>query len=268
MKISIVQPCIVWENKERNIDKAVDVIEKHKDSTILLFPEMSFTGFSMHTDLTAECDGYTVERIKRIAKEYRVHIGFGWVRTGNIDHKCENVYTIIDPTGGIVSEYTKIHPFSYSGENERFTGGSELKRYYLNGIPFSTFICYDLRFPEVFRLVADYAHVVIVPACWPERRSEHWKSLLKARAIENQVYVIGINCQGEIGGLYYSGDSCVINPNGVILDILSDKEGVIDYELVDDVEDYRREFPVLRDRRSKLYNVLSLNNNIGFSMKD
>ena len=117
----------------------------------------------------------------------------------------------------------------------------------------AVFICYDLRFPELFRAVSDKVSAVIIPANWPAKRSKHWKTLLQARAIENQVYILAVNCQGDMNGQYYSGDSCIINPNGDILDSLSDCEGVIHFDLPDDVEQYRNSFPVLKDRRPKLY---------------
>ena len=167
--------------------------------------------------------------------------------------KNKNRYSIVDRTGNVVSSYVKIHPFSYSGEDEKFMGGNALSLFTIGEVSFSTFICYDLRFPELFRAVADKVHAVIVPACWPAKRSEHWKTLLRARAIENQVYVFAVNCVGDISGQHYSGDSCVINPTGDVLKMLSDREGVLTYDFKDDVEDYRKQFPVLKNRRNELY---------------
>lgn len=255
MRIALVQSTILWENKEANYTKAEQVIadslEKDNDIQLFLFPEMSFTGFSMHTDFTAESGRETVEVISVLAKKYHTRIGFGWVRKAG--SKSENIYTILNSRGEVISEYVKIHPFSYSGEDKKFSGGTEIVKFSIQGIPFTSFICYDLRFPELFRAVASDVHAIIIPANWPARRSEHWKALLKARAIENQVYMIAINCQGDIGGLYYSGDSCVINPNGDVLTALSEKNGIVSFDLVDDVEEYRKAFPVLRDRKMLLY---------------
>ena len=208
----------------------------------------------MNTYVTGEKDRYTIDRISYIAERNDIAVGFGWVRWH--DDKCENVYTVLNPSGEIVSEYVKIHPFSYSSEDDYFVGGDKIVVADYNGIPFSTFICYDLRFPESFRIVAKDVHIIVVPACWPAKRAEHWKTLLKARAIENQVYILGINCQGDIGGLYYSGDSCVITPNGDIAQSLSDKCGLITYNLSDDVDDYRNSFPVLKDIKKYLYSTM------------
>ncbi len=247
MKIALVQSHIEWEDKERNISRIDEIITDHSDSDFFLFPEMSFTGFSMNTVKTGEKKRETAAKICELAARHHVCIGFGWVR--QTDEKCENVYSVTDRDGGIISEYVKIHPFSYSGEDRYFTGGNDVSVYKVEGIPFSSFICYDLRFPEIFRQVCKKTHAIIIPANWPAKRAEHWKTLLRARAIENQVYVFAVNCVGEMNGLYYSGDSCVIDPNGDIIMSLSDKEGVLEYDFTDDAEKYRKRFPVLDDIR-------------------
>lgn len=253
MKIALAQTNITWEKKEVNIARAERIISESKKQSIelMLFPEMSFTGFSMNTSVTAEKKRETVLQMSGLASKYELSIGFGWVRA--VDKKSHNVYTIVDAQGNIVSQYVKIHPFSYSGEDIKFLGGEEINLYYINDVPFSTFICYDLRFPELFRAVANEIHAVIVPACWPAKRAEHWKALLRARAVENQIYIFAVNCYGDMGEQYYSGDSCVINPDGEVLTMLSDTEGVITYDFNDDVEKYRSAFPVLRDRKVGLY---------------
>ncbi|MCR5688366.1 MAG: carbon-nitrogen family hydrolase [Lachnospiraceae bacterium] len=245
MKIALAQTTIVWEERDKNIENAERLIEANKEAGWFFFPEMSFTGFSMNTALTAEDDRKTVGIMSGIARSHGVGIGFGWVRSAG--PMAENVYTIVGPDGSVVSEYAKIHPFSFSGEDRKFCGGDKISVFELEGIPFSSFICYDLRFPELFREVAKSVHAVVVPACWPAKRSEHWKTLIRARAIEDQVYILGVNCCGDIGGLYYSGDSCVIDPNGEIKASLSDKEGAVIYELTDDADSFRRRFPVLDD---------------------
>ena len=189
--------------------------------------------------------------MQQYAVQYHISIGFGWVK--DCGEKSENHYTIVNKAGKIISDYAKIHPFSYSGEDIKFQGGNKIAVFELDNIKFSTFICYDLRFPEIFQAASKTANIIIVPANWPASRSEHWKCLLRARAIENQVYILAINCVGEVGGLHYSGDSCVINPNGEILMELSGQEGVLEYELLDDVGDFRNSFQVKNDRREDLY---------------
>lgn len=248
MKVALAQTQIVWEDKNRNIGNAEKIIKQQTGdgAELVLFPEMSFTGFSMNTDVTGENGRETAGRISTLATKYGVGIGFGWVRWAG--KKCENCYTIVGKDGSCVSEYVKIHPFTYSGEDQKFVGGNRVVTYEFGGIYFSTFICYDLRFPEVFRMVCDDVSAVIVPANWPAKRSGHWKTLLQARAIENQVYILAVNCCGNMGGQYYSGDSCIINPDGEVLELISGREGVISYDLRPNTDEFRRRFPVLQDR--------------------
>lgn len=172
--------------------------------------------------------------------------------------KSENHYTVINDKGEIISDYAKIHPFSFAGEDHKFRGGDNIVTFELNGIRFSTFICYDLRFPEVFQIASKDSQVIIVPADWPEKRKEHWQCLLRARAIENQIYIIAVNCVGEIGGVHYSGDSCIVDPDGKVLAGLSGQEGILEYNLINDVNCFRNSFQVKNDRREDLYYKKSL----------
>ncbi len=247
MRIALAQTHIVWEEKEKNIQKAEQLIREQASvgTEMVLFPEMSFTGFSMNTSLIKESGEETLKILHNIAKNNHISIGFGWVKAG--EYRCQNIYTILNDKGDIISSYVKIHPFSFSGEDKYFEGGKFISLFHINDVRFTIFICYDLRFPELFRIVADQVHAVIVPANWPAKRSEHWKSLLRARAIENQVYIFAINCVGSIGGIYYSGDSCVINPNGEVIETIAGREGMVVNEFEDDVDLYRVGFPVLKD---------------------
>lgn len=253
MKVVLCQANIAWENKEKNYSH----IEKYlrtayeKSGELFLLPEMSFTGFSMNTNVTKEADYETVNRVTEYAQKYDLAIGFGWVR--DCGEKSENHYTVVNRKGEIISDYIKIHPFSFSGEDQKFLGGENIRFFELCGIKFSTFICYDLRFPEIFQIASKEANAIMVPANWPASRSEHWRCLLKARAIENQVYILAINCVGEVGDLRYSGNSCIINPSGKVLVELSDEENVLEFELVNDVEEFRNVFPMKKDRRENLY---------------
>lgn len=257
MKIVAYQMHIEWENKVVNYLHAENAILRaaREKAELFLLPEMSFTGFSMDTNKTKESDKATVGKMAGYATKYKIAIGFGWVKDCGI--RAENHYTIINKNGDIVSDYAKIHPFSYAGENEKFRGGDKIVDFCIGDVRFSTFICYDLRFPEIFQIASSKADVIVIPANWPEARREHWKCLLRARAIENQVYIIGINCVGKIHELNYSGDSCIINPNGDILKELCDREGILEFELENDVKDIRDGFPVKRDRREDLYRNLN-----------
>lgn len=256
MRIALYQMHIAWEDKNTNIAKLEEQLKAAEQKKIdaIFLPEMSFTGFSMNTDVTKEAGEETILRMKQLSAKYNIAIGFGWVK--DCRQKSENHYTVVDKNGNLLSDYAKLHPFSYSGEDMKFQGGERLSSFMLEGVPCSNFICYDLRFPEIFQIASKAADVIILPANWPAKRSNHWKTLLQARAIENQAYVLAINCVGQIDSLYYSGDSCVINPDGQIIEMLSDEEGLIIYDLSDDVEQYRSSFPVKKDRREALYQML------------
>lgn len=259
LKIALAQMKIVWEDKKRNYGAAEKYIREAaaQKADAVFFPEMSLTGFSMNTKATKESDGWTVAHMGALARQYQISLGFGWVKdcTGTCG-KCENHYTVVDIAGTVLSDYVKLHPFSYSGEDERFQGGSSLTHFVLGGIMCTSFICYDLRFPEIFQAASRRAHVAVVPANWPLKRREHWKTLLRARAIENQVYILAVNCVGETGGVLYAGDSCVIAPDGEVRAELSGAEGMVVWELTDDVARFRREFPVKQDRREDFYTGL------------
>lgn len=253
VKVALFQMHIAWEDKKKNYIYVEQYLKKAKSKGIefLLLPEMSFTGFSMNTDITKEAGTETIDKMVEYARRYCIAIAFGWVK--DCGDKAENHYTVVNKTGIIISDYVKIHPFSYSGEDKKFQGGKSIKVFELYGMKCSAFICYDLRFPEIFQIASKKAHIIIVPANWPAVRSEHWKCLLRARAIENQVYVVAVNCAGEMNEMSYSGDSCIINPNGEVLVELSNQEGVIEYELMDDVKSFREAFPVKSDRKEELY---------------
>lgn len=215
---------------------------------------MSFTGFSQNPTIVERENKKSIEAAKAFAACYNRAIGFGYARAA--ENKAENVYSIVDDSGKIISEYTKIHPFSFSGEDKYFVGGNSLSICEYKGFRIGTAICYDLRFPELFSHMSELCDLIIVPACWPSRRSEHWKTLLKARAIENQLYVAGINCCGLINGIDYSGDSSIFNPNGECIAQLSGSDGIICCEIENDVKGFREEFPTVADRREDIYKEL------------
>ena len=255
MRLALCQLEISWEDKEKSREQAVYWIRKAgKDrADLILLPEMSLTGFSMNVEKTGEKDENTIIFMKEQALCYHISIGFGWVKKIKDNMPAENHYTVIDRMGQIISDYQKIHPFRYGKETEYFSSGDQLSFFRIKDFICSTFLCYDLRFPEVFQAVSGTADMILVPANWPELRREHWLCLLKARAIENQVYIAGVNCVGEIGGINYSGDSMVIDPDGNVLDVLSYEEGLVICDIINNVEQIREEFPVREDRKRELY---------------
>ena len=262
MKAALGQLQIQWEDKEANLKVIEAYLEllAEKGTELFLLPEMSLTGFSMHTEQTKESGKETVGRMQELASRYRMAIGAGWVK--DCGAFCENHYSIVTPKGEIL-DAVKLHPFRFGGEDRYFRGGECLPVCEYGGFRIGVQICYDLRFPEPFQILSKQADLILVPANWPAARSGHWKCLLKARAIENMVYMAGINCAGEMGELFYSGDSRICAPDGTKLgkEILTlpdrcAKEQVQLYELHNDVSRYRECFPVKEDRREALYQRL------------
>lgn len=261
MRVALCQLDIAWEDKRMNLEQAKVYMEEAKaeEAEIVFFPEMSFTGFSMNVDLIKEEYGETLKEVREMAAESQIAIGMGWVKAEEMGGRMEvkNIYTVIGSQGEILSNYVKIHPFRYAKEDQYFTSGNRISLFEYRERVFSTFLCYDLRFPEIFEIASRKAEIIVVSANWPQPRKEHWSTLLRARAIENQVYILGVNCIGEKAGLYYSGDSCVIDPNGNVMGVLSDQDGLIVLDIPNNTEQIREEFPVKQDRRPELYYKLS-----------
>ena len=163
--------------------------------------------------------------------------------------RARNVAVLAGPDA-TVHRYAKIHPFSYAGEHERYAAGDRFLTTEVHGIRVSVFVCYDLRFADEFWALADSTDVYVVPANWPTPRHEHWRVLLRARAVENQAYVVGVNRVGLAKDLPHSGGSAVIDPLGVRLVEGGPQPAVLTAD-VDPavVADVRSSFPFLPDRR-------------------
>lgn len=273
MKIALGQLQLYWEEKEANLKKVEAYLSRLAEfgTELFLLPEMSLTGFSMNTARTKEGEKETVERVRRLSETYHMTVGVGWVKDAGA--RCENHYSIVTPKGEIL-DYTKLHPFRYGGEPRYFQGGENLPVCRYGDTVIGVQICYDLRFPEPFQALSKKADLIVVPANWPAGRREHWDCLLRARAIENMVYVAGINCAGSMGGQYYSGDSVLYAPDGnrmeaklIRLPEACPEERVLIYEWKDEVCRYRECFPMKEDRREDLYRNLQ-NSEIGIDERE
>ena len=156
---------------------------------------------------------------------------------------------------GTTHTYAKIHPFSYAGEHEHYAAGDRHVTVDVEGVRVSLFVCYDLRFADEFWTLAEDTDCYLVVANWPESRREHWRVLLRARAIENQAYVVGVNRVGQGGKLEYAGDSRIIGPLGGVRAEAPPEDGKgVETVLIEDVDparvaEVRAEFPFLADRR-------------------
>ena len=167
--------------------------------------------------------------------------------------RLSNLSLLFDPQGDEVLEYRKIHPFSLGGEDRVFVPGDRVRVHPLEGFVLQPTVCYDLRFPELYRAgMRRGADLMTVQANWPESRKEHWEVLLRARAIENQSFVAGVNCTGTQHGTRYVGGSRVVSPKGEVIAQAGTDECVLSADLsAYHVKSWRKVFPVLRDRKDE-----------------
>lgn len=254
MKISVFQLNTVWENKRENMLRCRKAVmdAARCGAELVVFPEMTLTGFSFGRKL-ADKNDFTVRFFSECSKECSVSCAFGY--SVQEQGRLYNRLSVTDYQGNTVCSYDKIHPFSYSGEDKVFSSGNRAVTAQVGGITFGLAICYDLRFPELFAELSKTADCIIVIANWPESRRDHWQTLLKARAIENQCYIIGCNRCGTGNGFSYSGDSAVYAPDGTILSQAdSGREQLILADIMrENVIAVRGGFPVRNDRRIDLY---------------
>src|SRR2546423_11160512 len=195
MKAYCCQTDIVWEDKRANfgrVRKLLDSAAIERGSLVAL-PEMFATGFSMNADVIAEEQGGETERfLSDTSREYGVWLIGGLAQCG-ADGRSRNVATVFEPSGSPVARYEKMFPFVF-GEKDAYVAGKRTAVFEWAGFKVAPFICYDLRFPEIFRTAAHRgAEIIVVIASWPVARAGHWTTLLQARAIENQAYAVAVN---------------------------------------------------------------------------
>jgi omega-amidase len=253
MKIFGCQFDIVWENKPANyakVEKLLDSADIPPDSLIVL-PEMFATGFSMNVAAIHESDpSLTAEFLARIARHHQSYLIAGLV-SRSPSGSGRNDAAVYSPSGKLLARYCKMHPFPLAGETDHYEPGAEITPFACGPFTVAPFICYDLRFPEIFRLaVLQNVHIFTVIANWPLKREQHWITLLRARAIENQACVIGINRCGTDPNFSYSGRSLIIDPHGDILADAGNIETIISAEVnLHSILSWRKDFPALKDMR-------------------
>jgi omega-amidase len=248
MKLTLIQPDIIWENKFRNLQRIGEMISSTPDGTdIIILPEMFNTGFSMNPAQLAESpQSVTFDWMHDIAAKFNFGICGSYIVSEN--SKFYNRWIFVSPDGE-VWKYDKRHLFSMSGEESLFTRGEKRVVFNFRGIRICPNVCYDLRFPVWSRNHNDY-DLLINSANWPESRRDVWITLLKARALENQCFVAGVNRIGIDGtGIKYSGDSMILGPKGeIIAEGRQNEESIVSGEIsIDELSDFRKKFPVLDD---------------------
>ena len=268
LTITTIQSNLIWEEKAANLRLLEQKIAGIEEKTeIVVLPEMFNTGFSMRPEILAETmEGETVEWMKRVSREN------GIVLTGSIMiEEAGNYYNrlIWMLPNGQYGHYDKRHLFAFGEEDKHYSPGNKRLVASVKGWKINLQVCYDLRFPVWARQAPSHElrsfplqgtpkgeerpaveyDVLIYVANWPERRSHAWKTLLCARAIENQCYVVGVNRTGtDANNIYYSGNSLVIDPLGQVLYHMADEEDVNTITLQKELlEDVRSKFPFWKD---------------------
>ncbi|WP_417600195.1 amidohydrolase [Owenweeksia hongkongensis] len=250
LSISLVQADLVWENKEANLEKQQVLIDDISNSDIIVLPEMFPTGFSMKPEaLYEETGGEVLQWMQQVAKEKDAAICGSVIVRENANYF--NRLYFVEPSGN-VHKYDKRHLFTLAGEEKVYSAGNEHLLVNFRGWKIMPLVCYDLRFPVWCRNTEE-ADLQIFVANWPERRSEAWKALLKARAIENMCYLAGLNRVGADGNdVMHSGDSGVYDELGEKIGAPAPfKEEVVTITLDrNKMHESRKRFNFLNDRDS------------------
>ncbi|HET9433164.1 MAG TPA: nitrilase family protein [Chitinophagaceae bacterium] len=261
LTITGIQTLLNWENPAANRSMFEDKIKSIKEKTeIIILPETFGTGFSMKPkDLAETMEGETIKWMKRIASEKKSIITGSVIIKENENYFNRLIWMLPNGQHGI---YDKRHLFAYAGENAEFTSGTKRLIASVKGWKINLLVCYDLRFPvwarqasppnplsKGERALAPEYDVLIYIANWPERRNHAWKTLLQARAIENQCYVVGVNRVGNDGNnIYHSGDSMVVDPMGEILFTKAHEENIFTATLQKEkLDEVRAKLPFWKD---------------------
>ena len=256
MRIAAIQHDIVWCDRDANFAHLAPMIAGAAASgaRLVLLSETFSTGFATDRDDLGEPEGGPSSQfLAAQAAEHRVWVGGSCpeiaLRAAHDDQRPYNSFVLAGPDGEM-HRYRKIHPFTFGGEDRYFNAGDSFTQVTIDGVRFTLFVCYDLRFADEFWQLATTTDVFLVPANWPEPRRAHWMSLLQARAIENQAYVIGCNRVGTGGGLAYSGDSRIVDPLGELLATAAHTESILLADVsAATVSAVRDKFRFLQDRR-------------------
>jgi predicted amidohydrolase len=256
LRVAAVQHDIVWHDRDANFERLAPVVSAAAGSGagLVLLSETFSTGFSFDTPGIGEVEGGpSAQFLTALAAEHGVWVAGSCPEVAADapadDQRPSNVFVLAGPDG-TTHRYRKVHPFSHADEERYVRAGTELVTVEIGGVRCSLFVCYDLRFADEFWALAQSTDAYLVVANWPAKRRLHWSALLRARAIENQAYVVGVNRVGSGGGLDYSGDSAIIDPLGELLATGAGGETVLLADIdTDHVASTRDHFRFLQDRR-------------------
>jgi omega-amidase len=248
LPVVLVQPDMAWEDRTANQNRYLNLLQNTPPGSLVILPEMCEVGFTMNPAPGLDIDHASRTFFSRLARQTRSHIIAGLILPSPT--KPTNSAVVFDPQGQIISQYDKQKPFSPAGEHLHYSAGSSAVVVPMLGTRVGLSICYDLRFPELYREQIDLnAEVLVVIANWPSRRLEQKIALLRARAIENQAFVVVVNRTGKDPTLEYPGRSMIIDPFGDIIADAGTQETVLAHTIdLHVVREWRSTFPALRDR--------------------
>ena len=252
MRIAAVQHDIVWEDRDANFARLAPWVAAAAGAgaELVLLTETFSTGFSMTPGIGEPEGGPSARFLAGQAAEHGVWVGGTCPEIAADGELPYNSFVLAGPDG-TTHRYRKLHPFTHAGEHERFQAGEKPVTVEVDGLRITPFVCYDLRFADVFWRAAPDTDVYLVTANWPAARRTHWTTLLRARAIENQAYVVGCNRVGTAGeGTEHVGDSRIVSPMGELLATASQGESILLADVTaDHVLDVRTRFRFMQDRR-------------------
>lgn len=245
---SIQMDCVPGDVKQ-NLNKAVGFIHEAKEqgAELILLPELFNVGYDFTVYETMD---YSFEQTKEVladtAKQLNIHLVAGVLEL--VEDKYHNSVLVFDNFGQVIARYSKVNLFPLSYEEEIFVPGAEAVTVKIGEIQFGIMICFDLRFPELSRqYLKEECDAILIASAFPFPRLDHWRTLLKARAIENQMYVVSANRSGQDGGLTFLGNSCIIDPWGTVKATASEtEEGIITHTIdPEKVQQVRQIMPVV-----------------------
>ena len=261
ISISLAQMHIELAQPDANLEQAIGFIKQASanHSDIILFPELWSSGYDLkHADRYISVNASILDVLSGLARAEKIVIGGSLLE--KIDGQFYNTFYLIDKDGQVAGSYRKIHLFRLMNEDRWLQSGNQPQSVDFSWGTAGMAICYDLRFPELFRhyaLAPHSAKLALLPSEWPSKRITHWKVLLQARAIENQMFVAAVNSVGETGGETFGGASAIISPWGEILaEGDGQSEALLSADLdLEQVERVRQTIPVFQDRRPELYRL-------------
>ncbi len=260
MRLALVQMEIAEKNRALNISHGLELLrEAAGQADVAVLPEVWTTGYSLGA-LHREAENASsalLGDIAAIARENNTTIVAGSMPFKRQDEKTYNTMLVYGKDGGRIAEYDKVHMFGLYNEEKYFKAGSRRVQFELDGMKAGAAICYDLRFPELFRAMAlEGTEMVFLPAEWPASRGDAWRLLVQARAVESQLYMCAVNCVGRFRQDVFYGHSMLVAPDGTIVAEGNEKEEIIYADVKPElVASVRGSMSVLTDVRSEVYRL-------------